>query len=56
MLLSELSGGQVFGLFLVFLIIVIVASAIRIVPQAHAYVIERLGTYQSTWSVGFHMK
>ena len=56
MLLSELSGGQVFGLFLVFLIIVIVASSIRIVPQAHAYVIERLGTYQATWSVGFHMK
>ncbi len=56
MLLSELSGGQVFGLFLVFLIIIVVASAIRIVPQAHAYVIERLGTYQATWSVGFHMK
>ena len=25
-------------------------------PQAHAYVIERLGTYQATWSVGLHMK
>ena len=29
---------------------------IKIVPQAHAYVIERLGTYQATWSVGLHMK
>ncbi len=56
MILSELSGGQGFALFIIFLIIVIVASTIRIVPQAHAYVIERLGTYQSTWSVGFHMK
>ena len=56
MILSELSGGQVFALFLIFLIVVIVLSAIRIVPQAHAYVIERLGTYQATWSVGFHMK
>ena len=56
MILSELSGGQVFALFLIFLIVIIVLSAIRIVPQAHAYVIERLGTYQATWSVGFHMK
>ncbi len=56
MLLSSLSTGQIFILFLVFLAVVIVASSIRIVPQAHAYVIERLGTYQSTWSVGFHMK
>ncbi len=56
MLLSNLSEGQVFTLFIVFLIIIIVASSIRIVPQAHAYVIERLGTYQATWSVGFHMK
>ena len=55
-LLSGLSGGQVFGLFLVFIVVVIVASAIKIVPQAYAYVIERLGTYQSTWGVGFHMK
>lgn len=56
MLLTSLSTGQIFILFLVFLVVVIVASSIRIVPQAHAYVIERLGTYQSTWSVGFHMK
>ena len=48
MLLSGLTGGQVFGLFLVFLVIVVVASMIKIVPQAHAYVIERLGTYQAT--------
>lgn len=37
-------------------ILVLLASCIRIVPQAHAYVIERLGAYQSTWSVGFHIK
>lgn len=51
-----MSGGQIFILFLVFIVIIVVASSIRIVPQAHAYVIERLGTYQATWSVGFHMK
>lgn len=55
-LLSGLSGGQWFGLFLVFIVVVIIASSIRIVPQAYAYVMERLGTYQSTWGVGFHMK
>ncbi|MBO6115145.1 MAG: paraslipin [Lachnospiraceae bacterium] len=55
-LLAGLSGGQVFGLFLVFIVVVVVASCIRIVPQAYAYVMERLGTYQSTWGVGFHMK
>ena len=38
------------------IVIVIICSTIKIVPQAHAYVIERLGTYQATWSVGLHMK
>ena len=33
-----------------------IMSSIRIVPQAHAYVIERLGTYTGTWSVGLHLK
>ena len=37
-------------------VIVVICSTIKIVPQAHAYVIERLGTYQATWSVGLHMK
>ena len=38
------------------LVLWIVVSCIKIVPQAQAYVIERLGAYQSTWSVGFHLK
>ena len=37
-------------------ILLLIASCIKIVPQAHAYVVERLGAYQSTWSVGFHFK
>ena len=41
---------------LVVIILIIAASCFRIVPQAHAYVIERLGTYTGTWSVGFHVK
>ncbi|MDE5966552.1 MAG: SPFH/Band 7/PHB domain protein [Lachnospiraceae bacterium] len=44
-----------FIVFLCFLGIVLIISSIRIVPQAHAYVIERLGTYNGTWSAGFNM-
>ena len=43
-------------IILVFIAIIIICSTIKIVPQAHAYVIERLGTYCGTWSVGLHMK
>ena len=41
---------------LALLIIVIVARNIKIVPQAHAYVIERLGAYSQTWGTGLHLK
>ena len=43
-------------IILLILILLIAASCFKIVPQAHAYVIERLGAYQGTWSVGFHVK
>ena len=51
-----MGAGLGFLGFLLFIAIVIVMSSIRIVPQAHAYVIERLGTYTDTWSVGMHIK
>ena len=44
-----------FVLLFIFILIVF-ASCIKIVPQAQAYVMERLGAYQGTWSVGFHLK
>ncbi len=44
-----------FGI-IVLVIIAIVVANIKIVPQAHAYVVERLGAYQGTWSVGIHFK
>ncbi|MDF2801734.1 MAG: band 7 protein [Anaerocolumna sp.] len=40
----------------VVIILIILASCIKIVPQANAYVLERLGGYQATWSVGIHIK
>ncbi len=54
MLLS--SGSQAAVIFLIFIAVIIIANSIKVVPQAHAYVIERLGTYKATWSVGFHLK
>lgn len=43
-------------LVLVIVILLVLASSIKIVPQASAYVVERLGAYQGTWSVGLHFK
>jgi len=41
---------------LLVVVIIIFISCIKIVPQAHAYVIERLGTYKGTWKTGLHFK
>ncbi|MBS7527299.1 SPFH/Band 7/PHB domain protein [Fusibacter paucivorans] len=41
---------------LVIFFIILVASNIKIVPQAAAYVVERLGAYHSTWETGLHFK
>lgn len=41
---------------LVILVAIIAIANIKVVPQAHAYVIERLGAYQSTWGTGLHFK
>ena len=43
-------------LAILFVFIVILAMNVRIVPQASAYVIERLGGYDNTWGVGLHFK
>ena len=44
-----------FVLFLI-LVILIAMSCVKVVPQAKAYVVERLGAYQGTWSTGIHFK
>ena len=43
-------------IILIVLIIWLIVTNIRIVPQAHAYVLERLGAYHCTWQVGLHFK
>ena len=47
---------MVFLIVVLVLAIVLVSTCVKIVPQAHSYVIERLGVYKQTWSVGIHFK
>ena len=56
-MLSLSSIGPII-VFIVFLILLIafLASNIIIVPQASAYIVERLGAYQGTWETGLHFK
>ena len=49
-------GGVVVLLVVIVLVLWILASCIRIVPQAYAVVLERLGAYKATWSTGIHFK
>ncbi len=52
----ESMGVLVAVAVLVILVLLIAASCVKIVPQAHAAVIERLGGYLATWGVGIHFK
>ena len=49
-------GGLIAFVVVLILLVLILLSCIKIVPQANAYVVERLGAYQQTWSVGLHIK
>ena len=41
---------------LLVVVVIVMISCVNVVPQAHAYVVERLGGYQATWDVGIHFK
>lgn len=49
-------GGVVVLLVVIVLVLWVLASCIRIVPQAYAVVLERLGAYKAIWSTGIHFK
>lgn len=49
-------GPFILIVVLLLVILWVLASCIKIVPQAKAYVVERLGAYQTTWSTGLHFK
>ena len=48
--------GLILLIVLLIIATVVIARCIKIVPQAHAFVIERLGAYNTTWSTGLHLK
>jgi len=48
--------GTVIGVLFVLIVIGILASCVKVVQQAQALVVERLGAYQATWGVGIHFK
>ena len=50
------SFGYLIIAIIVFIILLVIIRNIKIVPQAHAYVIERLGAYHKTWDTGLHIK
>ena len=57
--LASTSTGQILVIiFVIFLLLVllIVATSFRIVPQSKAYIVERLGSYLTTWHAGVHFK
>ena len=49
-------GGFVFLVVIIAIVLWVLASCIRIVPQAYAIVVERLGAYKETWNTGIHFK
>ena len=51
----EYFGFIILGIVVLIVLILLIRN-IKIVPQAHAYVIERLGAYHATWETGLHMK
>ena len=48
--------GGIVVIVILAIVVLIAFSCIKIVPQAQAYVVERLGAYQGTWPVGIHFK
>ncbi|MFG6327613.1 MAG: SPFH/Band 7/PHB domain protein [Lachnospiraceae bacterium] len=53
---NDISAGLIAVIIAIVVVLIIIASCIKIVPQAQAFVIERLGGYKETWSVGLHFK
>ena len=46
----------IFWIVVILIAILIISSTLNVVPQEHAYVIERLGRYHTTWDAGIHVK
>jgi len=54
---AAISAGGVIGVAIgIIVVLLLILPNIKIVPQATTFIIERLGTYRTTWETGFHMK
>ncbi len=51
-----MSIGKIIGIIFVIFVVIVLISCIKVVQQAKALVVERLGAYQATWGVGIHFK
>ncbi|MCD7825993.1 MAG: paraslipin [Clostridiaceae bacterium] len=47
---------ELIPIIILVIVVIVILSCINVVPQAKAYVVERLGGYQATWGVGIHFK
>ncbi len=54
--MDSISAELIIGIIIAVIVLWILAACIKIVPQAHAYVVERLGGFQASWNVGLHFK
>lgn len=52
----ERAATTAVGIIIAIIILLVFVSCIKVVPQAHAYILERVGGYQATWGVGIHFK
>ena len=53
---NEFPTGIIITAVLIFFILIVIISNVKVVPQAKSYVIERLGAYYKTWETGIHVK
>ncbi|MDF2820806.1 MAG: putative rane protein [Clostridiales bacterium] len=54
--MGEITASQILIIAVAVIVLWIIITSIKVVPQANAYILERLGTYQETWQVGLHFK
>ena len=49
-------GGLIIAAVIVVLVLILILTNVQVVQQSKAYVIERLGAFQTVWGVGIHVK
>ena len=56
-IIAGITPGGIVGIAIaIIIVLLLILPNIKIVPQAATFIIERLGTYRTTWETGFHIK